>query len=218
MLINKFRKCLQTKYKHVDNDASYSMVRNGHTVHLYFEWSNGELDWKNNFDFPAKPYRDMENTWFCHRGFLKVWKSIEPHIADTINDPEVRTIDIVGYSHGGAIAQLCYEYVKFNRPDVKVEGVGFGAPRVFWGFANKKVMERFKGFEIIRVGNDLVTHLPPVIFGFRHVGTVIKLGESVGPIKDHYPSRYEAVLTDFGEFERGGLTKHYEKVLIFKSR
>lgn len=200
MLLKKFEKCLSTKYKHVDNDASYSIVRNGHTLHLYFEWSNGATDWRNNFDFPAKPYRDMKNTWFCHRGFLKVWKSIEPHVADVIADPSVYTIDIVGYSHGGAIAQLCYEYVKFNRPDVKVEGVGFGAPRVFWGFASKKVMQRFEGFCVVRNGHDIVTHLPPVIFGFRHVGDVIHVGKSVGPIKDHYPEKYKEALAEWDAF------------------
>jgi hypothetical protein len=193
-LLEKFLACMDAEYIHTENDGSYSVRRDGDKLTLFFEWSNGTTDWKNNFDFPAKPYRNMGNLWFCHRGFLKVWKSIEPHLEKDIFDLSVREIDIIGYSHGGAIAQLCYEYVKFNRPDIKVTGVGFGSPRVLWGFARKAVKARFEGFKVIRNGNDLITHLPPVLLGFRHVVEVVKIGKSKGLIKDHFPERYRDAL------------------------
>jgi hypothetical protein len=202
-MLERFRKCLslENHYKHVENDATYAVERKGDKLSLYFEWSNGKKDWLSNIDFPAKPYRNMENLWFCHRGFLKVWKSIEPYIAEDIMDMTVKEIEIVGYSHGAAIAQLCYEYVKFNRPYTTVTGIGYGSPRVLWGFANKTVKSRFEGFVVVRNGNDIVTHLPPVVFGFRHMGEVLNIGESVGPIKDHYPERYIDGLTKY-EAER----------------
>ena len=196
MMLNKFNKCVRTKYTHVENDGSYAVKREGEKLTLYFEKSNGIRDWWNNFYFPAKPYRNMKNLWFCHRGFLKVWKSIEPYIAADIADLSVSTIEIIGYSHGGAIGQLCYEYVKFNRPDVAVTGYGFGSPRVLWGFASKSVKERFKGFVVVRNGHDLITHLPPALFGFRHICEIKKVGESIGLIKDHYPSRYRTALKE----------------------
>ena len=138
----------------------------------------------------------MDNLWFCHRGFLKVWKSIEPYVAADILDTSITTIEVIGYSHGGAMAQLCYEYIKYNRPDVKVTGFGFGSPRVMWGFACKAVMDRFAGFVIVRNGRDIITHLPPVFFGFRHVTRVTKVGESIGPIIDHFPFRYRKALRE----------------------
>ena len=193
-LFEKFNVCQKAKYIHTDNDGSFAIQKSGNKLTLLFEWSNGKTDWLNNFDFPAKPYRHMENLWFCHRGFLRVWKAIEPHLKDYIFDMTVNEIDIIGYSHGGAIAQLCFEYVKFNRPDIEVTGCGFGAPRVLWGFAKKSVKERFKGFYVVRNGNDLITHLPPVLFGFNHVCEVMKIGESKGLIKDHYPERYKEAL------------------------
>lgn len=189
-MVKKFKDCLNAKYTHVENDASFSVKRNRGTLKIFFEPSNGDTDWKNNFNFPAKPYRKMNNLWFCHRGFLKVWKSIEPYIVDEIMDPTVKKIEIVGYSHGAAVAILCYEYVKFNRPTIEVSGVGFGAPRVFWGFACKSVRERFNGFVVVRNGNDIVTHLPPLLFGFRHVGELRRIGKSEGLIRDHYPEKY----------------------------
>ena len=193
---NKFNDCLRAKYINVENDGSYAVKRDGEKLTIYFEGSNGLTDWWNNFQFPAKPYRNMENLWFCHRGFLKVWKSIEPYVASDILDVSITTIEVVGYSHGGAMAQLCCEYIKFNRPDVKVTGFGFGSPRVMWGFACKAVMDRFAGFVIVRNGRDIVTHLPPVFLGFRHVTTVTKVGESKGPILDHFPSRYRKALEE----------------------
>lgn len=198
-LLDKFNACNTAEYTHVENDGSYAVKRMGETLIIYFEHSNGCLDWWNNFDFPAKPYRAMKGLWFCHRGFLKVWKSIEPYIAYDILDHTITKIDIIGYSHGGAIAQLCYEYVKYNRPDVEVTGVGFGSPRVLWGFAQKSVMERFAGFVIVRNGKDIVTYLPPCILGFRHIGTVLKIGKSEGLIADHYPERYQEALAHWSE-------------------
>ena len=193
-LYEQFNACTTVEYTHVENDGSYAVLRDGERLTLFFEKSNGLLDWWNNFNFPAKPYRKMHDLWFCHRGFLKVWKSVEPYVAEHINNPEIKEIAIIGYSHGGAIALLCHEYVKYNRPDVTVTGVGFGAPRVLWGCANKTVMERFAGFQVVRNGKDIITHLPPVFFGFRHTSPVVKVGTSTGFIKDHFPERYSEAL------------------------
>ena len=211
-MLEKFRKCLSfvKEYTHVENDGSYHWVldtteKDEKKLTLYFEWSNGKTDWRNNFKFlaiPWKPYKKQSTLWLCHRGFLKVWKSIEPYIVDDILNPDIKIIDIVGYSHGGALAQLCYEYVKFNRPDVEVTGVGFGAPRVFWGIARDDVKTRFKGFKVVRNGKDIVTHLPPAIFGYRHISEVVEIGESVGLIKDHLEDRYIEALTNLNKGEQ----------------
>ncbi len=193
-----FDKVQRVCYTHLEKEtASYFMERENNTLRLLFEWSNGSTDWRNNFDFPAKPYRDMEDKWFAHRGFLRVWKTIEPHLAAAIADKTVSRIEISGYSHGAAVALLCYEYCKYHRPDIEVEGYGFGAPRVVWGPTSKKVKARLEGFVVYRNGNDLVTHLPPVFLGFHHVGPVRKVGKSAGLIRDHYAERYiEALNTE----------------------
>lgn len=198
-LHKKLEDCLRVSYTTVENAATYCIEREGSTLRLFFEWSSGREDWRNNFKFAAKsvtlgkkPYKNMSDKWRAHRGFLKVWKSIEPHIMSELLDLSVESIDIVGYSHGAAVAQLCYEYVKYNRPDVEVTGVGFGSPRVLWGYASRSVKERFKGFIVVRNGRDLVTHLPPVLFGYRHICEVMNIGESKGLIKDHYSEAYLA--------------------------
>lgn len=185
---------LAHKYIHCENGGDYYVERVDNTLKIFFECSDGKEDWLNNFRFfaiPWKPYKEMKQTWLCHRGFLKVWKSIKPHIEADISNPEIQRIEIVGYSHGAAIAVLCHEYCVFNRPDCEVEGVGFGCPRVFWGIVSRSVKERFKNFKVVRNGNDIVTHVPPVIFGFRHISEVVKIGRTSGNIvKDHYGSEY----------------------------
>ena len=191
-LYDAFNGCLVAPYVQVENAGDYFTRRDGDVLQIFFEKSDGKEDWKNNFCFPAKPYKRMEHVWFCHRGFLKVWKSIEPYVAPEISNPDVHKIEIVGYSHGAAIALLCYEYCIFNRPDIVVQGVGFGCPRVFWGFVPKSVKERFNNFKVVRNGKDIVTHVPPALFGFRHISEVIKIGEgeSKGLIDDHRPENY----------------------------
>ncbi len=185
-------------YTHLEEEtASYCAEREGDTLRLLFEKSNGKTDWRNNLRFlaiPTKPYKDMKAVWFAHRGFLRVWKVIEPHLVDWITDPTVKRIEIAGYSHGGALALLCFEYCRYHRPDITVTGVGFGAPRVFWGPVPKAVRERVDGFLVVRNGKDLVTRVPPLVFGYRQMGRLKKVGTSAGPIKDHYPTAYLAAL------------------------
>jgi hypothetical protein len=57
-----------------------------------------------------------------------------------------------------------------------IEAYGFGAPRVLWGILGNK-RHRWDNFTVVRNLNDLVTHLPPVIFGYRHVGKLIRIGK-----------------------------------------
>jgi hypothetical protein len=177
--------------------ASYFVEREGNTLRILFEESNGRTDWRNNFRFlavPTKPYKGMTSVWFVHRGFFGVWEVIEPQLAELIADPTVERIEIGGYSHGGAIALLCFEYCRYHRPEIKVEGFGFGAPRVLWGPVPKDVQERLADFRVIRNGDDLVTHLPPLFLGYRQVGKLEEIGAPVGPIKDHYPNAYLSAL------------------------
>lgn len=192
-----YQKILNAKYIHLEAEtASYCTEREGNTLYIYFEWSNGKTDWKNNFDFPAQPYRSMRNKWYAHRGFLRVWKVIEPHLQAEICDLSINKIIIGGYSHGAAIALLCHEYCKFNRPDIAIEGYGYGAPRVVWGFVRKAVKKRFEGFTVIRNSRDIVTFAPPAIWGYRHIGNLIEIGQGkeYSPIDAHRPESYTAEL------------------------
>lgn len=169
-------------YINVGEDVSYCFVPDGRTLYIYFEPSNGKVDWRNNFDFPARPYHDMKIKYRVHRGFLKCWKYVEDIIIEKITEKledgkyRWRKIIIVGYSHGGALSAFCMECAWYYREDIRdnIFGIGFDSPRMYAGFTVKKsLQERWKNYIVIRNHTDIVTHMPPVLFGFCHVGTVI---------------------------------------------
>lgn len=195
-MIKYSHKCGATKYISVGNDSDYAVERDGDTLYLMFQWSVELADWRYNFDFPATPYKDMGIPWKCHRGFLAAWKNIEPYVEEVILDQTIKHIVVIGHSHGAAIATLAHEYVWFHRPDLRedgLEGYGFGSPRCYWGFTVKaELQERWKTFHLVRNENDIVTHLPPVFLGFRHVNEVLQVysGEK-HLIKAHWIEEYE---------------------------
>ena len=179
-LYKLFSVCLNIPYTQVGISANYALKREKEVLYIFFQGSKGKTDWKNNLSFPAKAYKRMGKTvWFAHRGFLRVWKEIEPFLAGDIADERLRKIVIVGYSHGGALAMLCHENVWYHRPDLRgfIEGYGFGSPRVFWGIKTPNLKKRWAGFTVIRNLDDAVTHLPPIFLGYSHVGTMLKIGK-----------------------------------------
>ena len=218
-----FYKCAWTvEYQTAGNDVNYAFEEQGDTLYIFFEGSSSITDWIRNFLFRKRPYKDMKIPYKVHRGFLKAWKEVEDIIITKITekepvvmeDPEAisnkyslendfdykwKKIVVVGYSHGGALAAFCHECVWFWRPDLRETGLigyGFEAPRIFGSFRVPKALkERWETFFVVRTNNDIVTHCPPVIFGYCHVGEIlqvygdIKLVNKCLPkcIKSHYP-------------------------------
>lgn len=110
-LYDLLSRCVSVPYASAGVSANYALQREGQTLYVFFEKSNGANDWKRNLDFPAKPYKRMGRTmWFAHRGFLKVWKELEPILASPLSDPTVKKIVVTGYSHGASVAMLCTKY------------------------------------------------------------------------------------------------------------
>lgn len=178
------------KYTHKANGLDYAVKKSGTALYVYFEDSDGALDWEANLDFPAK----HSGAFFAHRGFLRMWESAKPFILEEILNPEVKKIIISGYSHGAALAVLCHEFAYRLRPDLREEifGYGFGCPRVLWGIKTKMHRKIWKNFTVIKNIDDLVTHLPPAFFGYFHVGEILKIGEKgkYSKIDAHRPESY----------------------------
>ena len=202
-----FENCAyNVEYQTVGEDVNYAFVEEGSTLYIYFQGSSSTTDWIRNFLFGKKPYKDMKIPYRVHRGFLAAWKEVEDIISEKIKEKENEAfkwkhIVVVGYSHGGALAAFCHECVWFWRPDLRengLEGYGFEAPRIYAGWKVKKELkERWHKFLVIRTNNDLVTHCPPSIFKYCHVGDLFKVqgDTSLAPkkwyipkcIKSHFP-------------------------------
>lgn len=198
MLRDLFERCLNANYVHTAEGGDFALQAEGDTLYLLFECSDGLEDWKNNFAFPAKPYKSMDAVWLCHGGFLKVWKAMRDNIEAYVSEilethPEISNIKCVGYSHGAAIAVLATEDMSYLYGDkYTVCGYGFGAPRVLWGIVPKVIKERLTCFTTVRNIPDIVTHVPPIFLGFRNAGTLVKIGAAgkYNPIDAHRPESY----------------------------
>ena len=209
-----FWKTHTSSYITIGDGVDYNFEEDGDTLFIFFQGSSQKVDWLQNFNFPRKPYKDMDISYRVHGGFLKCWKQVEDIIikkitetklVDSINqrikEPMQREvfkfnrIIVSGYSHGGALAQFCHECVWYHRPDIRSNcwSYGFEAPRIYAGFKVKKELrDRWSHFLLVRNHKDIVTHCPPRLFGFCDVGTVLHIGrfqhyEGWDPVKSHYP-------------------------------
>lgn len=211
----------------VGNDVNYKFVEEDDTLYIYWQGSSSVTDWIRNFLFKRTPYKDMNIPYKVHRGFLTAWKEAEDIIINKITETRTITVKdedkkrdklekvykykhivVVGYSHGGALCCLSHEAVWYHRPDLRESGLesyAFESPRMYGGFFVKKALrERWRTLTVIRTNNDLVTHCPPCIFRYCHVGTILKLKGDTSLvdkkwtpkcIKSHYPQVvYDACL------------------------
>ncbi len=201
-LLRLFRRCLYADYIHTGRSADYAIHESGATLYLLFECSDGGEDWKSNLNFPARAYHNGGERWYAHRGFLSVWRSvrdeIEAKVATRVSRGGVREIICVGYSHGAALCGLACEDMEFLYGErLSVCGYGFGCPRFAFGPLPRAVQARFACFTVIRNIPDAVTHLPPALLGYHHVGQVLTIGQRgrYSPIDAHRPEAYLAELS-----------------------
>ena len=112
-------------------------------------------------DLKIKPYNGV------HEGFQKAFNSIKTELLSEL-DFDIKTI-FCGHSLGGALAILAYN--TFEVLDKTC--VTFGAPRVYQKDLAEFLKENGEDFYIFRYENliDPVTFLPPLSFGYRHIGT-----------------------------------------------
>jgi predicted lipase len=180
-------------------DAHFFLRRHGHTLWITFRGTDSKKDWRANLTFWKKgiPYDNVSSKIRVHTGFLGIYRTdgVRSRILSEIT-PDTRYIKVCGHSLGAALAVLCAVDLQYNYPDRDIEAVLFGCPRVgnrsFALSYNKRVDKTVR----IENSNDIVTKVPPAIFGFRHVGSRLHVGFPRLPLiiraTDHYPHRYYA--------------------------
>ena len=177
-------------YQTVGHDVNYKFQENDDRLIVYFQGSSSVFDWVRNFLFGKRPYKDMSIPFRVHRGFLASWKEVEDIFADKIKDLKWKDITVVGYSHGGALCTFAAEFLWYHRPDLR-EGhmrcYAFEAPRILaqWCLP-KELEERWEHLFVFRDGCDIVPHCPPIIFGYRNLGSIIKIKGDPSLVKEWY--------------------------------
>lgn len=169
----------------------------GGNVTIVFRGTDSKSEWASNLRFCGKkvPYGNYESAIRVHTGFIDTYNcdEVRKKIHSLIPEAPCRII-VTGHSRGAALAVLCAVDLQYNFPGKNVEAYLFGCPRVgnraFSLSYNKRVSKTLR----IENGNDIVTKLPPAIFGFRHVGARLHTGRPRLPIifsfKAHYPTQY----------------------------
>lgn len=171
-LLEKFNVCTAGHWITAGLNVQYKVVDRI----LYFQCSHGEEDWKHNFQFAVDVYKDGYIPFRAHRGFVKMWQSIRHEIEHLDFDT------IVGYSQGSALALFAHENF-LHRKGYEPMTYTFGMPRVVW--MPKKILEtRFTKLVRVCNPNDIVTHVPPAIIGYRHVGVKLLLEGKATKSKD----------------------------------
>ena len=197
-LLSLFDACLAADYSENEGEVDLAVRRVGGHLYIFFEHSNGRADWWSNIDFPARAHTGACGDFRAHRGFLAAFAIAKERLAPAVLDKGVSRITLVGYSHGAALALLATEYAFCTRPDLqgRIEGYGFGCPRVIFGRAGEESERAFAAFTVIRNLNDIVTHLPPAAFGYRHVGKMVEIGARgrYSPIDAHREENIRAEL------------------------
>ncbi|MBE6585628.1 MAG: lipase family protein [Ruminococcaceae bacterium] len=198
-MLSLFTRCLSADYVHTLAGGDYAIQCELPTLYLLFEWSDGCEDWHNNLTFLARranPESPPSEAWYAHRGFLKVWNAMEAEVirelTRIIRAHAVQSVICVGYSHGAALSLLATESLSRHLGSkVTVLGYGFGSPRLIKGKLPDVVSRRLSGYTTIRNIPDLVTHLPPAAWGYRHIH-LVSIGKKgkYGPIQAHTSQAY----------------------------
>jgi len=138
-----------------------------------------------------------------HRGFDRAWKSIRDEVVGALKGSE--KVIAAGFSKGGGIVTVAHKDLQAIFPAVRT--YAFGAPRVFTWRGWRQNRDSFDQLKRVYVRGDAVTHLPPLVLGFRHVGEGEAMGilgfflvPLVAPLSlvfrafFHHPNRYEKLL------------------------
>lgn len=199
-----------TDWETVGSDTQYKIIEEPDETIIVFAESNSAIDWRTNFKFPKKPYKQMDTTFYVHGGFLKEWKLINDlfidYIESKLNMGFIKKITIVGWSYGGAMATLCMEDLWYNFPALRDSTIlmTFGSPRVIGAYHYNKVIERWNGTIRYVNGSDIVTCVPFPFMGFRHIKEETHIGKKKNlfrflfPKKNHEISCYIASLDSKG--------------------
>lgn len=190
--------CNSSYYEIIEDKATNTecfIKKSGNTVLIIFRGTDSPENWKNNFLFCKKtiPYNNKNTKIRVHSGFLRGYQSVRSKIQGKIPQGICKIL-ITGHSLGAALGTLCAVDLQYNFKNADIEVFLFGCPAV----GNKAFVRSYnkRVFKTLRItnGNDIVTKLPPKIFGYRHVGINIHTGPPSLPgiisFNRHRPESY----------------------------
>lgn len=177
------------KSKHMEGVV---VEKDGEEILMIFG-SNQVIDWFYNLSFRFKktPYPSVTKKEIkVHKGFYNSYLTIRDYILQRFK--ENTKLVVYGQSLGGAVATFAMLDLKYNYPDIDIDPITTGSPRVGNDAFVKSFEKRVSGYIRYVCGSDIVTMVPPKIFGFSHVGKKVHIGKKtfLPKIKDHMIKSY----------------------------
>lgn len=168
-LFNMLNSCY---FKKAGKDVDYYVLQDHKdlAIYLFLAPTNSNADWKTNFDFPVKLYKNQEGSFLVTRGWRNAWRSANDVIMGELiaayNDNPQYQVTICGWSYGGAMALLAAEDWHYRMGWAVNRVVTWGAPNPLWG---KKSREHFKW----ACGNTM--RAVPHTVQYAHSGDIVPL-------------------------------------------
>jgi predicted lipase len=146
---------------------------NDKNIIIAFRGTEGDnlLDWWTDLKFRKRVIPGVPGRW--HRGFIAATHQLMLQLLSRIHfSGASRRVYITGHSMGAAMAGIFAVYLTKMNLDKHVWGIAlFGCPRFANHEAAKWLSAKYEGrLHRWSVMGDRITGVPPIAFGFRHVG------------------------------------------------
>ncbi len=168
-------------FGHTPTNTLGFAVEDKGVLHIVFRGSQApgnKIDTTINWQYSLQLIFFLENPVFkAHKGMLEKYKGIFQAVHNQIEKYNGAKVMLIGHSAGGMLSMLSYLDLAQSYPDKEFSVVTFGSPRVLNREAALKLdSESDKIFRFV-MQKDLIPIIPPPIFGYRHAGTLIRLGD-----------------------------------------
>jgi triacylglycerol lipase len=175
-------------------------------------------DWLDNFDFIPAPYAPIPGRGTVHQGFQLVYSSIRNSVRTIVaaQAPNCTKLFLTGHSLGGALVALAApDLLNDAAANLSPTVYTFAEPRVghsdYTSFFDTHVNVCYR---IVNIW-DVVSHLPPVLAGYRHEGNDLSIdsGFSLDIVRNHVLSTgYVPGLAEWNRNHPVTATRHFGNV------
>lgn len=165
-------------FSNSDSDTQAFVVGDNHKIIISFRGTEGKIaDWVTDLRVFKETWTEENPLGEVHNGFYYALSSIWDGVyQETLRlRTKNQSIWITGHSLGGALAALAGATFELQNPSLNINGVyTFGQPRIGNHSFAKRYNEKLNDITFRCVNNnDVVTRIPPQIFGYRHVGKLM---------------------------------------------
>ena len=157
-----------------ETNAACSIYRNRNNVIVTFEGADSKRDLLVIMKFLKTKEVVGDIEFNAHAGFLKSYKSLHTEIVHTLNKiGKITHLHLTGHSMGGSLCDIAFLYLHDKYKNISIHT--FAAARVTNSNAAKYIEANAAEYKRFVIKGDLVSKLPPRIFGYRHTSEEIKL-------------------------------------------